>query len=65
MAIEDSNDQSRVQIEQAAKGCISGTLSEWPHLKSALRKCGYDLHDSSSAKTVSLLCRKILADEEI
>lgn len=65
MAITDSDHQVRVQIETAAQGCISGTLSEWPHLKSALRKLGYDLPDCSSADTVKHLCQKILSDRGI
>lgn len=30
----------KVNIEQAAKGCISGLFSEWPLLVSGLRKLG-------------------------
>jgi hypothetical protein len=29
-----------MQIEMASRGCISGTLAQWPHLLSALRKAG-------------------------
>ena len=38
--IEDSLSHRRIQVEQAAKGCVSGTGAEWPHLISALRFYG-------------------------
>ncbi len=64
MPVNDSKSQGRVQIEMAAKGCISGTLSEWPHLKSVLRKAGYDLPGHTSAFTLTKLCKELLGGEE-
>lgn len=60
MPVEDSESHSRIQIEMAANGCISGTLSEWPHLKHALRKLGYKLRDNESAESVCALCKTII-----
>jgi hypothetical protein len=40
-------DHLRLQLEQAAKGCVSGTLAEWPHLDSALRHSGITLPKSA------------------
>jgi len=62
MLVIDDKSQARVQIEMAAKGCISGTLSEWPLLKSVLKELGYDLPDHTASITLSRLCRKLLSD---
>lgn len=58
MIIQDSEHQRRLQIEQAAIGCVSGTLAEWPHLLSALRFYG-----KSVSKTTHALYAKHLAQE--
>lgn len=49
-----------LQIEVASKGCISGTLAEWPHLKQALRKLGYSLPDFTLAGELRDICKEIL-----
>lgn len=46
----------------AAKGCVSGTLSEWPMLKRALNEHGYDLLPSTPAGMLRSICRIILDD---
>lgn len=48
-----------LQIEQAAKGCCSGTLAEWPCLKAALKRLGHDLPDSATGMELIRLCIKI------
>ena len=63
MPCHDSHSQSRIQIEQAAAGCISGTLSEWPHLKHALRERGYRLSNAEPAASLAELCRTICRTE--
>ena len=37
------SEQDVLQLDQAARGCISGTLSEWPFLRLALARCGVNL----------------------
>jgi hypothetical protein len=62
--IHDSESHSRIQIEMAALGAISGTLAEWPHLKHALRQLGYHLPDHTHAIELRELCREILKTEK-
>lgn len=46
-----------LQIEMAAKGCVSGTLKEWPMLAAALRKLGHELPPTTPAQELRNLCR--------
>ena len=46
-----------LQIEMAAKGCVSGTLKEWPMLAAALRKLGHELPPTTPAQELRDLCR--------
>ena len=62
--IGDSTDQANLQIQQAADGMISGRLSEWPHLKSALRKRGIFLPDNAAAPEIKRVCRKLVSDDD-
>ena len=55
--IENSESHEMIQIEMAARGCISGTLTEWPHLKSALRKRGIRMLDTATAEEMRKVCR--------
>jgi hypothetical protein len=58
--IEDSESHEMIQIEMAAKGCVSGTLKEWPHLKSALRKRGVRMLDTANAQEMTAVCKYYL-----
>lgn len=49
-----------LHLEMAAKGCISGTLSEWPELKEALRRHGVTLDGGIAAIDVANACRHLL-----
>lgn len=59
--IEDSESHEMIQIEQDAAGCISGTLAEWPHLKSALRKRGIKMLDTANAQEMRAVCQFYLS----
>jgi hypothetical protein len=62
--IKDSESHEMIQIEQAAAGCVSGTLAEWPHLKSALRRRGIKLSDSTTADKVREVCKQYLTEQK-
>lgn len=49
-----------MQIEMAAGGCISGTLSEWPGLNAALHHHNIDLPPSTPASELRTACRDLL-----
>jgi len=55
LALESSD--ASLQVEMAAKGCVSGTLREWPMLARALKELGHDLPPSTPAATLRDLCR--------
>lgn len=59
MPIKDES-QTRLQIEQAAKGMISGTLREWPLLKKALRYYGVILPDDFQTVELIKVCRSLV-----
>lgn len=50
----------QLQIEQAASGCISGYLREWPVLQSALAYEGLILSDDTLSPTLKKICQMIL-----
>lgn len=50
----------KLQIKQAAAGCISGTLCEWPMLSRALDNLGYKLPKTTTARDLKLVCKTIL-----
>lgn len=47
----------RLAVRQAAAGCISGTLAEWPLLVSAFRKSGLVIPETIGAPAVKALAR--------
>jgi hypothetical protein len=47
----------RLQIEQAARGCISSQLSDWPALVAALVAERIVLPMNTSIETVTQICR--------
>lgn len=63
MPIKDSESHELIQIEMAAKGHVSGTLAEWPHLKHALRKRGTNLPDTANAQEMRAACCRQLGAE--
>jgi hypothetical protein len=53
--------KSDLHIEMAAKGCISGTLNEWPMLRKSLRENGLNLSDDTHAITLRKICSLIVS----
>ena len=53
--------KSDLHIEMASKGCVSGTLSEWPMLRKSLRDNGLHLDDSTDAITLRKICSLIVS----
>ncbi len=43
-------EQDVLQLDQAARGCVSGTLAEWPLLQVALMNCGMKLPATARAR---------------
>lgn len=50
----------KLQIKQAARGAISGTLVEWPMLDAALSECLICLPRFTPARTLTIICRELL-----
>jgi hypothetical protein len=55
--MESERRQELSQIEMAAKGCVSGTLAEWPLLKLALKNRGIDMLETANAKEMRDVCK--------
>jgi hypothetical protein len=53
--------KSDLHIEMAAKGCVSGTLSEWPMLRKSLRENGLYLDNNTDANTIRKICSLIVS----
>lgn len=53
------------QIHQAAIGCISGSLIEWPYLAEALMAQGVPLPPGTTASTVQAVCKLILTQRKV
>lgn len=43
-------EQDVLQLDQAARGGVSGTLAEWPLLQVALTNCGMNLPATARAR---------------
>ena len=55
----DSESHMRLQIEMAAKGCVSGTGAEWPHLLHALRHYGQPASKEMYADKLRLAAQRV------
>ena len=51
--------KSDLHIEMAARGSVSGTLSEWPMLRKSLRENGLHLDNNTDAITLRKICSLI------
>jgi len=49
-----------LQIEMASKGCVSGTLEEWPRLRKILNDLGLDSRGDMRSGDVQDICRNIV-----
>ena len=61
---QNISDNDILQIEQAARGCISGKLSEWPALYHALKKCNVLLPLDTHALVLTQICKLILTIQQ-
>lgn len=59
MNLATLDDHDWVQIQQAVSGCISGTLSEWPHLQGVFSKLGMVLPDATPYRELQWVCRSL------
>lgn len=50
----------RLQLEQAANGCIGGLLEEWPNLDAALRHQGIKLPPETGCMALTSISKLIL-----
>ncbi len=49
-----------LQVEMAAKGCVSGTLAEWPSLAQALRLAGIPHNLAMRGAEMRAICQRML-----
>jgi hypothetical protein len=59
------SDHDFIQIDSAARGCVSGTLVEWPHLRAALDREGRRLPTDTPATELQAVCREIMGMEAL
>lgn len=52
-------------LDQAAKGCCSGDLSNWSQLVAALKRVGIDLPLNTHWFTVQKICQLIIKNKEL
>lgn len=60
MTFDELTPHRKMQIEHAARGMISGRLSEWPHLYRALESLGYASSVDVTATQTQEWCQEIL-----
>lgn len=48
-----------IQIEMVAKGCVSGTLVEWPRLRLAFDRLGLDSRGNMVSGKIRDICGEI------
>lgn len=53
--------KSDLHIKMAARGSVSGTLSEWPMLRRSLRENGLHLDETTDAITLRKICVLIVS----
>lgn len=58
------NPEHRIEIDMAARGMVSGTLAEWPLLKTALKAAGADHPDSTTAAQLKQICRDLWINQQ-
>lgn len=53
-------DRDWLQVDMAARGCISGRLHEWPHLSAAFKRAGLEAQPSTGSFAVRDISRLLL-----
>lgn len=49
-----------LQVDMAARGCISGRLHEWPHLGAAFERAGITRNPAMASDVMRDMCRMML-----
>lgn len=49
-----------LQVDLAARGCVSGRLHEWPHLAAAFKRAGLEAQPSTGSFAVRDISRLLL-----
>jgi hypothetical protein len=63
--ISQLTDNDWVQVEQAALGCVSGTLGEWPVLSAALKRANIYPGPGTPCGLLRDLCRLLVTIKEV
>lgn len=53
-------EQDRLQVDMAARGCVSGRLYEWPHLGAAFERAGITRNPAMASDVMRDVCRLLL-----
>lgn len=59
MSPQEEQAHDDLQIEMAARGCISGRLEEWPHLTAALNRRDLTIGPRALSSWVIDICKSI------
>ena len=57
-------EQDWLQVDSAARGCVSGTLGEWPALQAVFSKLGLVCYPNLHSSVVKDMCRLIMSIED-
>ena len=58
-------EEDRLHIEQAAKGCSSGLLKDWPELDRVLKGCDIGLWPDATWHTYQPICKLLIQLDDL